>query len=150
MFEPALGSGYSDCEQAYPVRLHSLFKTYLTTMVNPMKLTISTVALLFAMAGPFSVLAQEEAAQATTTEPIIGEPETATQANPQSPCPMHNKGMMHKHKCHHDKGRGGMKHHCKHDKKGKHERHQRVVQRLDMIEARLAKIEAMLESLMRR
>jgi hypothetical protein len=34
--------------------------------------------------------------------------------------------------------------------KGKHQKHEQVVKRLDMIEARLAKIEAMLESLVRR
>ena len=119
-------------------------------MVNPMKLTTLTMALIFAMAGPLSVLAQEQATQATTTEPFIGDPETTTQANPQSPCPMQGKGMGHKHHCHHGKGHGSIKHSCKHHKKDKHERHQRVVKRLDMIEARLAKIEAMLESLMRR
>ena len=42
-------------------------------------------------------------------------------------------------------GHDGMKH-----GKGKHEKHAEVVRRLDMIEARMAKIEAMLESLMRR
>ena len=42
-------------------------------------------------------------------------------------------------------GQGGGQH-----GKGGHDKHQQVVQRLDMIEARMAKIEAMLEILMRR
>ena len=68
---------------------------------------------------------------------------------------MQGMGMMQRGKCRHDKGYGGMKHQCKHSGaggKGKrhHDKHAEVVQRLDMIEARMAKIEAMLESLMRR
>jgi hypothetical protein len=56
------------------------------------------------------------------------------------------------------KGMGGMKPGCDHSHKGyggkrmmmMQGRHEDVVRRLDMIEARMAKIEAMLESLMRR
>jgi len=43
-----------------------------------------------------------------------------------------------------------MKHGGGHQGKGQHEKHAQVVQRLDMIEVRLAKIEAMIEILMRR
>ena len=43
-----------------------------------------------------------------------------------------------------------MKHGGGQQGKGHHEKHAQVVQRLDLIEARLAKIEAMLEILMRR
>ena len=63
---------------------------------------------------------------------------------------------MHKGKGHHGKGQHGKGHHGKghHGKgqhgKGMHMRHAQVVQRLDLIEARLAKMEAMLESLIRR
>lgn len=105
---------------------------------------------MLTLALPFTVIAQEQPASDVTVDVLVGDSETSSTIEPETRCPKHGKGMMHKHKCHHDKGHGGMKHHCKHDKKGKHEKHQRVVQRLDMIEARLAKIEAMLESLMRR
>ena len=115
-----------------------------------MKYTFLTMVFMLTLAGPFSVIAQEQPPSDVTVDVLVGDSENSSTTESETRCPMHNKGMMHKHKCHHDKGRGGMKHHCKHDKKGKHERHQRVVQRLDMIEARLAKIEAMLESLMRR
>ena len=54
-------------------------------------------------------------------------------------------GMKQKGMGQHGKGHDGMKH-----GKGKHEKHAEVLQRLDMIEARMAKMEAMLESLMRR
>ena len=59
-----------------------------------------------------------------------------------APCPTQGKGkgMMHRGMDH-----AGKKPCC--DRKGKHEQ---VVQRLDMIEARMAKIETMLESLMQR
>ena len=50
----------------------------------------------------------------------------------------------------HGKGHGGMMHGGgQHGKRGDHDEHQ-LAQRLDMIEARLAKIEAMLEILVRR
>jgi hypothetical protein len=63
---------------------------------------------------------------------------------------MHGKGMMHHGKGQHGKGHGGMKHGGGHQGSGHHEKHAQVVQRLDIIEVRLAKIEAMLEILMRR
>ena len=48
------------------------------------------------------------------------------------------------------KGQGGMKHGgAQHGKEG-HEKYRQVVQRLDMIEARMAKIKVTLEILMRR
>jgi len=43
-----------------------------------------------------------------------------------------------------------MMHGASRDKNGQHQEHDQVVHRLDMIEARMAKIEAMLEILMRR
>ena len=50
----------------------------------------------------------------------------------------------------HGKGQGGMMRGGGQHGKGGHEKDRQVVQRLDMIEARMAKIEAMLEILMRR
>jgi hypothetical protein len=63
---------------------------------------------------------------------------------------MPGKWMGHKGKCQHGNSQGGMRHGGGQHGKGGHDRHRQVVQRLDMIEARLAKIEAMLEILMRR
>jgi hypothetical protein len=62
------------------------------------------------------------------------------------PCPMHGEGLHQM-----GMGPGGMKPGCDHRGKGKMAgRHQEVLDRLDMIEARMAKMEAMLESLMKR
>ena len=78
------------------------------------------------------------------------------------PCPMKGTGMKQMGKGRDGKGMGGMmsgagckgkgkgKGKCKGKGKGQHEKHEQVVRRLDMIEARMAKIEAMLESLIRR
>ena len=71
---------------------------------------------------------------------------TSGDAMPKQPCPKYGMGMKHRGKGPDGKGMGGPGCKCKR----KHKRHQQVVQRLDMIEARMAKIEAMLESLMKR
>jgi hypothetical protein len=63
---------------------------------------------------------------------------------------MHDMGMLHQGKGPHGKGHGGMKHGGGHQGNRNHEKHAQVMQRLDMIEARLAKIKAMLEIRMRR
>jgi hypothetical protein len=76
---------------------------------------------------------------------------------------MPGKGMMHRGGQHgkgqggmmrgggqHGKGQGGMMHGGGQHGKGGNEKERQVVQRLDMIEARIAKIEAMLETLIRR
>jgi hypothetical protein len=67
---------------------------------------------------------------------------------PGKPCPMYGMGMKRMGKDQPGKGMGGMMRGA--GCKEKHKRHEQVVQRLDMIEARMAKIEAMLESLMKR
>lgn len=64
------------------------------------------------------------------------------------PCPMH--GMGKRGMGPGAMGMGGMKPGCEQRGMGMRARHQEVVDRLDMIEARMAKIEAMLESLMKR
>jgi len=153
-----------------------------------MKRTSLTVAILLFLAGPASVLAEDQAisaesqavlaeAQAVSAEAqavlaeeqavlveeqavldntpvtVVSEAEASTSAIPAAYNPMQDGGAKHK-RCDHSKGqgkgqggmmRGGGKH-----KKGMHDKHEQVVQRLDMIEARMAKIEAMLEILMRR
>ena len=115
-----------------------------------MKSISTTVAMMFFLASPASVLAEEQTvsteAPAVTnvaSETVVIETETATPANTATSHQMHQMGM------HKGKG-GGMKHGGGQHGKGKHEKHEQVVKRLDMIEARLAKIEAMLESLVRR
>ena len=115
-----------------------------------MKRTTLAVAILFSLAGPASVLAEEQSVSEKLAEPLASVSEASTAATPETPGAMPGMGKMHRGKGQHGKGHGGMKHGGGHHGKGHHEGHQQVVQRLDMIEARLAKIEAMLESLMRR
>ena len=77
--------------------------------------------------------------------------DVAAPATPGQPCPMHGMGKMRKGMMGQGgKGPGCMKQGCGHGGKGQQDRHQQVVRRLDMIEARIAKIEVMLESLMQR
>ena len=131
-----------------------------------MKSISTTVAMMFFLASPASVLAEEQTgsteAPAVTniaSETVVIETETATPATTATSHSMHEMGGMHKGKgkgkgkqCKgkHGKDHDGMKHGGGQHGKGKHEKHEQVVKRLDMIEARLAKIEAMLESLVRR
>ena len=121
-----------------------------------MKSISTTVAMMFFLASPASLLAEEQTgstdAPAVTnvaSETVVIETETATPANTATSHSMHDMGGMHKGKGKQGKG-GGMMHGGGQHGKGKHEKHEQVVKRLDMIEARLAKIEAMLESLVRR
>ena len=115
-----------------------------------MKHTILAVAILFSLAGPVPVSAEEQAVSEAPMETVASITEASTTVNPGTPRPMHGKGMMHKGKGQHGRGHGGMKHGGGHQGKGHQEKHAQVVRRLDMIEVRLAKIEAMLEILMRR
>lgn len=71
-------------------------------------------------------------------------------AAPGQPCPMHGMGNMHRGMGQGGMGPGSKKPGCDCGGKRQQDKHQQVVQRLDMIEARIAKIELMLESLMRR
>ncbi len=115
-----------------------------------MNRTTLALVILFSLAGPASVLAEEQAVAENPAETVASDTEASTTVNPGTSRPMHGMGMMHKGKGHHGKGHGGMKHEGGHHGDGHHEKHSEVVQRLDMIEARMAKIEAMLEILMRR
>lgn len=136
-----------------------------------MKQTILTMSILFLFSSPASVLAVDQAVVETlpgTTvseqetivseqekvvseqetvvlEPLIIVSETETATEHQT----HDGAKSHKGKCKRGKGQGGKQGGGQHGK-GKHDKHEQVVRRLDMIEARMAKIEAMLESLMRR
>jgi hypothetical protein len=76
--------------------------------------------------------------------------EAASSVAPGKPCPMHGMGKMRTGMGHDGKAQGGGKPGCDHGGRGQQGKHEQVVRRLDMIEARLAKIEVMLESLMQR
>jgi hypothetical protein len=143
-----------------------------------MKSISTTVAMLLFLASPASVLAEEQAVPAeaaavkdVASDAVVTETETgietvtetaikpAAPADPATPHPMNEMEGMHMGKMggmHMGKGQQGKgghgykKHGGGQHGKGKHEKHEQVVQRLDMIEARLAKIESMLESLVRR
>jgi hypothetical protein len=126
-----------------------------------MKQAILTMSILFLFSSPASVLAVDQAVVETlpetvmseqetvVSEPliIVSETETATAEN--YPALQQTQDGAKSHKCKRGKGKGG-KHGGGQHGKGKHDKHEQVVRRLDMIEARMAKIEAMLESLMRR
>ena len=128
-----------------------------------MKCTSIAVAMMFFLVSPSSVLAEAPAVSTEapavtniTSETTVSGTEAVTPANPATSHSMHETGMMHKGKGQQGKGHDGMKHgggqHGKGKGGGQHGKgkHEQVVKRLDMIEARLAKIEAMLESLVRR
>ena len=63
---------------------------------------------------------------------------------------MQGMGKMRKRMGQDGKGPGCRKPGCDRDGSGQQGKHEQVVRRLDMIEARIAKMEAMLESLMQR
>jgi len=131
-----------------------------------MKHAILAVTILFSLSGPLSVLAEEQAALEEPTESVTSVTEASNSVNSDMPRPMHGKGhggMKHGGGQHgkghggmkhgggqHGKGHGGMKRGGGQHGKGHDEKHAQVVRRLDMIEVRLAKIEAMIEILMRR
>lgn len=93
--------------------------------------------MVLALASPLPVLAQ------TPGEAPVPESAAPASEQAQQQYAGHGQGMRHSGKCKH-KGKKGM------HGGGHHDKHAQVVQRLDMIEARMAKIELMLESLMKR
>ena len=114
-----------------------------------MKHSILAMTILFSITGSVSALAEEQAASEKPAETVASDTEASTTVNPGTPQLMPGKGMMHGGG-QHGKGQGGMMRGGGQHSKGGHEKDRQVVQRLDMIEARTAKIEAMLEILMRR
>ena len=102
------------------------------------------VFIMLFLASPLSVLATEHVLPASPADTAVSGVEAATPVQPAMRHAEHHQGMKHKGGCRH-KGQGGMKHGGGHQDK-----HAQVVKRLDMIEARMAKIESMLESLMKR
>ena len=128
-----------------------------------MKCSILAMAILFSMTGSASALAEDQATSEKMAETVASDTEASTTVSPGTPQLMPGKGMMHgggqrgkgqggmmRGGGQHGKGQGGMMRGGGQHGKGGHEKERQVVQRLDMIEARMAKIEAMLEILMRR
>ena len=114
-----------------------------------MKRSILAMAILFSMIGSATALAEEQAESEKPAETVASDTEASTTVNPGTTQLMPCKGMM-RGGGQHGKGQGGMMRGGGQHGKGGHEKHRQVVQRLDMIEVRMAKIEAMLEILMRR
>ena len=103
--------------------------------------------------APPEVIAEEAAAEAPP-EVIAEEAAASGMDSPRQPCPMQGKGMMGKGKGK-GMGQGGKcpgcrKQGCDHQGKGQQNKQEKLVRRLDLIDARLDKIETMLESLMQR
>jgi hypothetical protein len=119
-------------------------------MVNSMKCTTLAVSILLFLSNPASVLAEELAVTDKPSEVVASDIKSPATEGTGTARQMPGKWMGHKGKCQHGNSQGGMRHGGGQHGKGGHDRHRQVVQRLDMIEARLAKIEAMLEILMRR
>jgi hypothetical protein len=114
-----------------------------------MKRSILAMAILFSVTGSASALAEEQAVSEKPSETVASETEASTTVGPGTPQMMPGKGMM-RGGGQHGKGQGGKMHGGGQHGKGGNEKERQVVQRLDMIEARMAKIEAMLETLIRR
>ena len=122
-----------------------------------MKHSILAIAILFFMAGSASALAEEPATQENPAEPVATVAESPSAESPETPPVMRDAGqpckgrggMMHGGG-QHGKGQGGMMQGAGRHGKGNDHDDRQLAQRLDMLEARLAKIEAMLEILVRR
>ena len=132
-----------------------------------MKPAILIITVLLTLPGVAPAYAEEPPATGDPVESIEAGA-AATDPAPDATPPAQAQGMKHRARCQHGKGHGGKKHgggqhgkghgkshggkkHCAGKQgDGGHDKHQQVVQRLDMLEARMAKIEAMLEILLRR
>ena len=101
-------------------------------------------------AAPAAARVEEPAAPEATAEEVAAGAMAADADMPSQPQPMHGMGMMRKGMGHYGKGPGGGKPGCDHGGRGRKNYQEQLVRRLDMIEARMAKMEAMLESLMQR
>ena len=132
-------------------------KAAVETTAQPVIEALPTAA---AAAGTAAVEVQPKPVDAAPAATAANAAKTATPAagaaagDSVDPCPMHGMGKGRMGTGADGSGKHGMKQgagckgKCKREGMGK--KHAEVVQRLDMIEARMAKIEAMLESLMKR
>jgi len=108
-----------------------------------MKLLTPAVAAMFMVLGSSTLFAEERAVMDEPTEAAISSPEASSPDAAQASQAAHRMQHQARHGQDHDGGQ-----HCKGN--GKRGKHDEVIKRLDMIEARMAKIEIMLESLMQR
>ncbi len=133
----------------YPGELETKLK------VNYMKQRFFSLVPILALIAPLAAFAEVPALPDAETTSYQGRPATGEDAATHEA--MRGHGAKPRGHCGHGKGKGG-KAHGGHDKGkggrahggGRHGKHDEVVRRLDMIEARIAKIELMLESLMKR
>jgi len=100
--------------------------------------------------APATSMIEERTATVPPLEEVGAGADASGTKSPRQPCPMQGMGMKRK-----GMGQGGHGPGCRkqgYDRRGggQPDKHEQVVRRLDMIEARIAKIEAMLESLMQR
>jgi len=99
-----------------------------------------------------TVFAQDKVVSEQSSRTAASETPQSISQGPDTQMPMHRgqgMGMKHQGKCQHGNEGGGKKH-GKYDDEEKHKKHADVVRRLDRIEARMARIEAMLHAMMRR
>jgi hypothetical protein len=122
-----------------------------------MKHSILAIAIVFSIAGSASALAEEQATPENPAEPAATVVEAPSAESPGAPSvmpgaekPCKGKGGMMHGGGQHGKGQEGMMHGAGRHGKGSEQNDRQLAQRLDMIEARMAKIEAMLEILVRR
>ena len=108
-----------------------------------------STALAEAVTPANDIVEQRGAAGSPPEEVAAGASDPAT-ATPGKPCPMQGMGMMRKGMGHGGHCPDGRKPGCDRHGGKQHDKHAQVVRRLDMIDARIAKIEAMLERLMQR
>ncbi len=100
--------------------------------------------------APAATMVGEQAAAEAPSKVIVDDITASGKDTPRKPCRMQGKGMMGKGK---GMGQGGKGPGCRKqgcDHQGKGQQNKQLVRRLDLINARLDKIEAMLESLMQR
>lgn len=95
------------------------------------------------VAAPATETVVAPSATASPAEAVAAGPVAAVTDTSRKPCAMKGMGRM-------GKGQGCKKKACDHQGKGRQGKNEQVVRRLDLIDARMAKIEAMLESLMQR
>lgn len=103
-----------------------------------------------AATAPVTSMIEEQTTTVTPQEEAAAVAGASGTVTPRPPCPMQGMGKMRKGMGHGGHGPGCRKPGCDRHGGGQVDRHEQVVRRLDMIEARIAKIEAMLESLMQR
>ena len=114
-----------------------------------MKQITSLIAIIVPLIMSSAVFAQDTVVSGSPSMYPASETVSSASQNPDAQVPMypkHGMGMKHKGKCQHGKGGDGKKHGGQHDR----DRHADVVRRLDRIEARMARIEAMLKTMLRR